>query len=100
VGYGNVKIWRPYRFRDGAQGSQSILLLQTADGLTHSLQFSVMCRGTEAAFCILREPITLFLLRIMVGQMGQAKNVNSGTLAWPARDRYGVGRMLVAFARP
>jgi hypothetical protein len=29
----------------------------------------------------------------MVGPVGHTKNVNSSTLSWPARDRYGVGRM-------
>jgi hypothetical protein len=53
----------------------------------------------QGCFCIFREPITLLLLGIMVGPVGHTKNVNSSTLSWPARDRYGrygVGRMLVA----
>ncbi len=49
----------------------------------------------QGCFCIFREPET-FLLGIMVRPVGHTKNVNSSTLSWPARERYGVGRMLVA----
>jgi hypothetical protein len=105
LGHGSFEIWRSYRFGEGAHGCQSIFSLQTADCLTHGLQFSRMCLLGSRVYKLLkiqdclmglaRDPIT-FLVGIMVGPVGHTKNVNSSTLSWPPRDRYGVGRMLVA----